>query len=188
MKKLYLSAGIVIVAIIAALIFLGNAQNQSARPNDLPDTDNMPTDEGRFTGSIQDLFSRGKDIMCSYTHTDDKSTTNGTIYIAGEKLYGDIATSYGDTTQHANIIRSDQTIYIWDPTTQKGFQMTTNDTSGSGNTQIFQNKLDFNCIPWNRDEQKFVPPSSVTFTDPTTYSQEIQAQATPSEDANESAN
>jgi hypothetical protein len=137
-------------------------------------------------GSLKDLMLKGIPQTCTYK--SDKS--QGTLYMDGGKVRGDISTDVevdGKTTE-SHIIIADKAIYMWSDGRNVGYKMVydpnatpapagTKTTNASGaldpNTQ-----MNYSCSAWIADSSKFTLPTNVTFSSLSIPSQTTGAPTT----------
>jgi hypothetical protein len=193
-KLLYVIIAVVVVGGGAYVLMSrdGNQQAETHNINTQQQTENtVSSAKGveNFTGSFDDLFSLGKDTVCTFHQATGSSTTDGTMYIAAgeQKVRGDFTyASAQHGTLHGGMISDGTTVYTWSETPQGMFgakmsikQMEGGDVQGgetSGSQQYDPTKqVDYNCSPWSIDESKFTLPSNVQFTDMSQQMQQLQA-------------
>lgn len=176
LKQKQLIIGIVIILLLllgAGGYFLfgknlgAPAQNQTINSND---TSTKAQDNSAISTLI-DLVASGKTTQCTFDVQTDSGSTTGTIYIAGEKMRGDIETITEDgKTSQMYMIRDNDMYYMWGGELPNGIKMTFNvdelKTSTQANQYVDLNaKTDYRCNDWVTDTSKFTPPSNIKFTD-----------------------
>ena len=127
-------------------------------------------------GTIVDLLKRGAPITCTYTHTKDGFSGSGTIYLDGVTRFSLTDTQVREgKTYDSHILTTNTDTYLWvtGDTQTFAFKMpvqnpdTTLDTENSATlnqTMVYENAT-YTCSAWNIDEQVFVPPADVAFSD-----------------------
>jgi len=119
--------------------------------------------------SLKDLLALNKNQKCTFSVTDNGTTSNGTFYVSGGKYRGDFTSTVDGKTQTSHMMMQDGTNYVWMDGTNAGFKMKLDDTA-SANTGAAQsidpNKdLNYNCENWSVDSSMFKLPSTVQFQD-----------------------
>lgn len=149
-------------------------------------TEQAETSPSSTLGSLKDLMLKGIPQTCTYS--SDKS--QGTLYMDGGKVRGDISTDTKVNNQmvKSHIIISDKIIYMWSDGENSGYKMTydpnatpapagTKTTNASGaldpNTQ-----MNYNCSAWIADNSKFAVPTGIKFSSLSIPSQTTIAPAT----------
>lgn len=161
-----------IIAVIILLLAAGGiflSQNKSATNTS---TSITPTKTENKTSSLLDLLNLGKDQRCTFKTIADKTTSEGTLYIAGGKIRGDFKTTVDGKEELTSMIRVGDTNYIWGSTLPTGIKMTISLDKISSNEKANQyfnptQKSNYNCAPWNVDLSVFTPPANIKFTDMT---------------------
>lgn len=175
-KKVNLS-----LIVLSALILSGCTSKTTSQQTPPPSADiNQEQSEQSVSTSIRDLLGMGQSQKCtySYTSTDENNqtiTSEGTIYLAGEKLSQSIKiTSTGDEAQNLNmrVISDEEYMYSWDESgktpgmkmkMEKGIQ---EEAETSENQSVdLDKKIDMKCSPWIVDQKQFTVPTNIQFTD-----------------------
>jgi len=124
--------------------------------------------------SLLDLIKIGQNVRCTFKSEVTNGSTEGTVYVSGQNIRGDFSiktTSDGKTTQ-TSMIKTGDTSYVWGAGLPTGIKMTVSLETLAANKQASQyvdpnQKVDYNCVPWNVDSSLFTPPSNIKFTDMT---------------------
>lgn len=162
-----------IIGVVAALILLLGAgglylsQNKSANKTSETPT---PTKTESKSSSLMDLLNLDKNQRCTFKTTASGSSTEGTVYIAAGKIRGDFKTTVNGKDEEMSLIRDGDMNYIWGSSLKTGIKMKVSleDLSKNQQTSGFidaNNKLEYNCMPWDTDSSLFTPPSNIKFTD-----------------------
>lgn len=124
--------------------------------------------------TFDELLEQGDDFSCTFTDTSDGTSTTGTVYVSSsdERLYGDFQVTDGETYD-AHIMHDGMTTYIWTSNMAQGIRFDIGeDESIFGDEETEdgvgiddEEPIDFACDDWDVDEDLFVPPSDVEFTD-----------------------
>ena len=132
----------------------------------------VKADLGVGSGTLRGLISLGKDVTCTFSHMDAKNESSGTVYISGNQMRGDFMTktSAGGTVD-SHMIKNGDSVNVWSG--NQGAKMVASSmTSTAGeSTQQSQGsvdldqKVDYKCSDWKKDQSKFVLPTFVNFID-----------------------
>lgn len=135
------------------------------------------TGESAVQQTLRDLIAGGQAVMCSYTDTTESTTTEGTVYVAGERMRGDFTQTSDGTTTTSHMIAMNKTSYVWMDGQQNGYMMmaqepeeteateTAEETPESQEPVDLDRPLDYNCQPWSVDEDMFGLPDGINFID-----------------------
>jgi hypothetical protein len=172
---------LVVAGGIGAFVFLGNdetANNQST----VPDTSqvNEVNETTSEQASIEDLLTRNASLKCTFSVNEEDSVNNGTAYFSGDKnMYGEFTNTINNETTNVFVIRNGDTQYVWMKDSDTGFKTDVTTSDKASQQQMSQQfdpeqKYQFDCVNWEKDESLFTPPASVTFTDVGEQSRQIQ--------------
>lgn len=137
---------------------------------------------GSFTeqASIEELLTRNASLKCTYSMSEAGTESTGVAYFAGGKnMYGEFTyTSNGESTQVYSV-RNGDTQYVWTKDATIGFKTdvsTSDKASQQQQSQQFdpEEKYAFACVNWNKDDSLFTPPASVSFTDVSAQSRQLE--------------
>ena len=165
---------LMILLVIAVIIVLGGGvyyashHGSSYQEEATVNTDANVVAGTSSSGSLRDLLSFGKNVMCTIDESTATSSVSGTVYISGTMMSGDFTTRMQTAgTVESHMIRNGDTVYAW--TGSQGAKMTmTNMMSASAksnNNVNLDQKVNYKCSDWSVDNGKFTPPTSVHFTD-----------------------
>ena len=122
------------------------------------------------SGSIRALLSLGKDLTCTFNRADANVTMSGTMYLSGNMMRGDFKSKTGTSGDiDSHVLRSGDTMYVW--SSNMGTKMTISTDAdakaspASGKSMDLDQKVDYKCVSWSKDDAKFTIPSDVKFTD-----------------------
>lgn len=141
-----------------------------------------------FSGTISQLFSRGKNLTCTITHSDEDISTDGTVYVDGNnnRMRGDFTLTSSDGSYDGHVIQKENMSYFWNSESPQGFksdlsqiEMNTGDTQDasdnlSNETFDYSQEYDYTCSNWKVDETVFQEPSEIEFVDMSEQIQQIQ--------------
>ena len=119
------------------------------------------------SGSLRQLLSGGVAQKCTYS----SGGTQGTVYVGGGKMRGDMVTTTDATTTVSHMIVDGTTSYIWMDGQTTGYKMswdttTPAPTSGAGQTGFDpDSNVNYNCGPWVADVSMMAMPAGVTFAE-----------------------
>jgi len=132
--------------------------------------------------SIEELLTRNASLKCTYNVTDAGNVNTGTAYFAGGKnMYGEFTNTVNGTSSSAYVVRNGDTQYVWMKDSNTGFKSDVSASTKETQQQMSQQfdpeqKYQFECVKWQKDESRFTPPASVTFTDLAAQTRQLQEQ------------
>ncbi len=189
-KNLHYQKGFGLVGVIVLIVVLLGAgggaykvsknmsakKEASAKMNATSTTDVMATTTvtvgNNGKGSLRDLFALGKDVTCTFNQTEGTNKVFGTVYLSGQMMRGDFSmqgTSTGAVETH--MIKKGEAMFMWNG--NEGVQMSlasmsnkmgTSSASASQQVDLDQ-KVDYTCTDWTKDDSKFVTPKDIKFMD-----------------------
>jgi len=127
---------------------------------------NSPT-PGKQSGSLRQLLSGGVAQKCTYSSGE----TQGTVYVGGGKMRGDMVTTTDATTTVSHVIVDGTTSYIWMDGQTTGYKMswdtTTPAPTGNAGQTGFDpdSNVDYDCGVWVSDASMMAMPAGVTFAE-----------------------
>lgn len=162
--------GIITVVIIIVLTSLGiyyfNKSDKlvETNSNEVVDT----TTEEKINSSILDLTKRGGNYECTFSHTTGVGTSNGVVYISGEKIRGNFTSNVAvaNMTIKSYMISDGTSVYTWTDMTSQGYKVPVEKGATEENTsQSFDygQNLEYTCKGWIVDSSVFILPSGVEF-------------------------
>lgn len=167
-----------IVSIIVVLILVGVGITIAGKNADAPtDIKENEVSNESIKGSIQSLFSKGKDITCTFEREDEFGRTEGTVYVSAGKLAGDFVFKDSDEVEFkTQIIQDNEYSYTWglSPAGEMAIKMRVSEiesatTAESDNSEVItfnpDEEVDYTCNNWDKDDSKFTPPSDIVFID-----------------------
>ncbi|MCX6740695.1 MAG: hypothetical protein NTZ49_05735 [Candidatus Parcubacteria bacterium] len=143
----------------------------------------------KLSGSIDDLMAKGKDIKCNLVAKEGESIVSGTTFISGTRARTDYKNKVDDKTAVSTHMINDGTwLYSWtDENPEMAIKMKLETLasdalkSGTAQTQAdeagldnYQEKFDYDCYAWLKDEALFSVPADVNFVDYTTLMENAQ--------------
>jgi len=117
--------------------------------------------------SLRQLVASGQPLKCTFTDTSAMYGVEGTVYIYGSKIRGDLSVSYDGTTRTHEIALGEDT-YVWSDAVATGTKstlaMSSSPTATPNKNGInADKKVGYRCNKWTLDSSKFVLPPNVTF-------------------------
>jgi hypothetical protein len=177
MKSTNIAIGVIVVVLILLLgaggyLMLNKNAGNSTKTVSAPTA--KPTATGQTTKSLIDLIKMGQNLRCSFKTDVTNGSTDGTVYVSGQNIRTDFNVTTNGKTLQTSMISMGGTNYIWGSglPTAGGIKMTVALDKISQNQQASNyfnanQKVNYNCSPWNVDSSLFTPPSNVKFTDMT---------------------
>ena len=172
-KQIIIGVAIIVLLLLGAggyFLFSKNSANPTQTQTSATNEAETATENSAMS-SLLDLVTSGKTTQCNFSVQSEAGTTEGIVYISGEKMRGDFETTTedGKTTQ-MYMIRDADMYYMWGGELPGGIKMTFDVDELKTNTQANQyvdlnTKTDYRCSDWTADNSKFTPPSNVKFTD-----------------------
>ncbi|MCR4324336.1 MAG: hypothetical protein NUV69_01465 [Candidatus Curtissbacteria bacterium] len=176
-RNLQIAAGaIALVAVIGigAFVFNRGKSTETTTPG-------SPEAQTQVKGTIAGLF--GKNQTCTVKYPGQ--STEGTIYVSGNKVRGDFTmTDPNGTEMHSSMINDSEYTYTWTPVMGQGVKIknsaATEQTQDQNQDFDVNKEVDMKCSSWSPDNSKFTPPSDVQFMDLTQTQEQTQSPATAS--------
>jgi len=178
----------IIIGAIAVLVVVGGgvatfaALNRDGASNN-ENSVSLNSESNKATiqqASIEDLLTQNASLKCTYSVTEENGLNTGTAYFSGNKnMYGEFVSPVNGKDMLAYIIRNGDTQYVWTKDSTDGFKIDVSASNKETQQRTSQEidpekKYEFSCVNWNKDESLFTPPASVTFTDISEQSRQIQ--------------
>lgn len=173
MNKRILILGAIIVVILAAAFFF-------LMPKNAPLNNNGNTGDANTTADLfTQAFTGGGSVKCTFT----QEGSTATAYIKQGKIRFD---SMGtDGAQYGNAIINGNIVYVWQAGSNQGMMIDSSKIEGANagvneqfmdaeNIKAEVEKNQPNCVQENVDDAVFTPPASVTFTDYSAMTQQMQ--------------
>jgi hypothetical protein len=160
---------IIVIAIVAAI---GGGTTYAVKKGKIKFSNQATTTvESNLTtnGSLRDLLGLKKDLMCTFSQIDASQNISGKVYISGDMMRGSFTMkqSSGGSVD-SNMIKSGDQVFVWSGS--QGAKMTfqnmnaTSSTNAQSNVNLDQ-KVNYKCENWKKDDAQFVPPTDVKFID-----------------------
>ena len=170
----------VLAGIVAGVVVLGGAYFFLSGGNEASVTVSSDSEESvknRFAALVQS----GQSYQCTFEYNDGENVSSGTVYMAGgaERLRGDFnVTDSAAGAMEVHMVRDGGYNYLWGSTMPQGIKMavTNEETLFEGETNSPVNEdVDYECRPWNVDNDKFELPSDIEFQDMTAFQANMEA-------------
>lgn len=135
----------------------------------------------KITGSIDDLLAKNKNLKCELIVKDGGELLAGTTYISGTKARSDFKTKMDGQTVNGHMISDGTWVYSWmDELPQQAMKIKVDamqspevkDNEQAVGVANYEDKMDYDCYSWSKDDSMLTPPSDVKFTD---YSEMLNA-------------
>ena len=162
-----------VAVVILLLLGIGGYAMMGKKPS-VTSTTTPTTEEASPTptpakqsGSLRQLLSGGVAQKCTYS----SGGTEGTVYVGGGKMRGDMQTTSDDKTIASHVIVDGKTSYIWMDGQTSGYKMSwaeiTPAPTGAATQSGFNPDQDVNydCGAWVADSSQFTLPTEITFTE-----------------------
>jgi hypothetical protein len=133
-----------------------------------------PEEDFAGSGTMNDLLGRNQNIECQITTIDNSVTSEGTFFVADQKIRGDFITESPDLegVSVSSIIIIDETLYVWTELDGESYGVKTllqdSDTeSTKANEPVgLDEQVKYSCQPWAQvDQSVFIPPADILFQD-----------------------
>ncbi len=147
------------------------------------DTDNQPREENFIQKSLKEMMALDKTLKCVITVNDPRveGTFDQTMYLDSEKFridsYVDVPESEMGTMNY-HMISDGVWIYTWASGQKNGLKMNIAQMQEMGEqypnesvdateaSQVdLEQKFDYDCVRWRKDQSLLNPPRDVEFTD-----------------------
>lgn len=160
---------VLVVIVLGSIGFFIYSKSGSKSENNKDNARNVDTTtEESFTGSVLDLVNKGGNYECTFSHTTDVGTSNGTVYISGKKVRGNFVSNVSvvNMTVKSYMISDEASVYTWTDMTSQGYKAPV--SSGDTETNTSQSfdygqTLDYKCKGWVVDPSVFALPSDIEF-------------------------
>lgn len=158
--------GILVIGSIGFYIYNKSVNNTENNENLIQDVDT--TTEESFTGSVLDLVNKGGNYECTFSHTTGVGTSEGTVYISGNKVRGNFISEVAvvNMTVKSYMISDETSVYTWTDMTSQGYKAPVSKGATEANTsQSFDygQSLDYKCKGWVVEPSVFILPSDIEF-------------------------
>jgi hypothetical protein len=179
MKSKNITIAVIVVVLILLLgaggyLMLNKNTGNSTKTASAPTA--KPTETQQTTKSLIDLVRMGQNLRCSFKTEVTNGSTDGTVYVSGQNMRADFNVTTNGKTLQTSMIRMGDTNYMWGSglPIAGGVKMTVSldKISQSEQTSRYFNanqKVNYNCSPWNVDSSLFTLPSDIKFTDVTNF-------------------
>lgn len=169
----------IIIAVVALAVVGGGVYYVTNKNDEQQNTETQASEqENGGPATIKDLLAQNKNTTCTFSSTDESGNqTSGTVYVAGERMKGDISyQASGEAEQKSSILRDSEYQYYWQEGSNAGFKTKISEVESAAvegqenennqNQPVDQNtEYEFDCSDWNVDESVLSVPENVEFTD-----------------------
>ncbi len=165
-------AGIIVALIVLAGAFFLMRSKSGDVASNTQKTDSAAQVQSE-SGSIKSLLASGTSRKCTYTVDQDGYKSEGTIYVANNKMRGDFSVQIDGKDTMSHMINDSATSYLWTDGTGMGMKMSINpedakaaqDSAAKAGAVDLEKNYDFSCDSWVADTSKFELPSNVQFSE-----------------------
>ena len=170
MTKGWIVLIVVAVAIAGGAFYLTRMTGNSEEGVTAASAVNVEQGTGVMKGSMQDLIARGGSWKCEFTHKTDVGDSTGTVYTSGGMVRGNFISRVPQLGEvKSSMIARDTFVYTWSDMMPQGFKMPMSSEGPSattaGQTNFYEQELDYNCTPWEVDTALFEVPTTMTFVE-----------------------
>lgn len=143
----------------------------SSQTTGAPDPKYDTPGKAAFTGSWNDLVTRGGEYTCAIETNGATADSSGTVFVSGANLYGAFVSKTAAGTITSHMLKNGETMYMWSDAYPQGIKTKATTAPGSSSTQtsgqgISQSQsYSWNCVPGAGDDSHFVPPQNIKFMD-----------------------
>lgn len=188
-KKILLAVGLLIVAGIGLFAFTQFSSKSSQNKGQQDVAESMSdSDDSVITGSIRSLLGMNKNVKCTYTDPNEKTKSDGTIYVSGQKMRGDFAVTDETGKQYESfMIQDGEYAYIWSNESADGTKMKVSEMeklnqmseAESANKSVdVDSDLNMHCSGWTVDASMFLAPDNIRFVDMTDFMMQMDSKKT----------
>lgn len=141
---------------------------------------NTNGEQETLSGSISELLKSGKSQKCTYVMTSGENQSEVTLYISGDKFRQDIEIKDQNGSILSHMVSDGEWYYSWSTMMKDGskFKISDMEEMAAENQQNFngQNqgtiadldeKFEYKCSSWIKDNSLLTPPKDVNFIDQT---------------------
>ncbi len=161
----------VIIGLVAAVLIAGGAWHFYSKNGGASMMMQGSAEEAPALGSIKELMARGSS-ECTVSNKVENSESSGTVYVGNGKMRGDFksVTQNPAMTIESHMISDGEFIYTWSDAMPQGVKIAVSnaETAGakqSGQQDMYNAQVNYDCDSWRVDEKKFELPSGVEFMD-----------------------
>ncbi|MFA7286295.1 MAG: hypothetical protein WC052_01350 [Patescibacteria group bacterium] len=134
------------------------------------ETDSANVTEPSKSTSLKILLASGQPQRCQFIDSTDPFKTQGTVFINGGKVRGDLMSTRDSKIMKFHMIGDMETNYVWVEGMTTGAKSTVKSSSavpGDDKWQGIDNdkEADYRCDPWIVDSSLFVLPTNIEFID-----------------------
>jgi hypothetical protein len=170
-QKILIVVGVVAVVLVGAYLY----SNRSIAPGPMMMPGEGGTAESTMPRSLRALLALGQSQKCTFTDNVRGMTSNGTIYLSGERMRGDFTSTSAEGTVASHMISDGTKMWMWQDNENMGFMMEVPEEDAvSGDTSVTTDQfetpidlddtsVDYQCEGWRADLSLFTPPSTVMF-------------------------
>lgn len=170
-KKIVLIAGVVVLLISGVVAFMLLGKSSKTTDKTAIGQELSAPAESTTKSSLKGLVAAGKNVTCTFKYEADNNATDGTVYVAGEKVRSDFAVKTPDgKNMESHMIQDADYNYFWSSAMPTGTKMKISDTaqaspspSSDAQTTDLNREMDMKCSAWSVDDSKFAVPANIKF-------------------------
>lgn len=163
----------IIGIVIAAVVLGGGYYLMNAGSLSIGDKSGDLMEKGAvFTGSWNDLVTRGGNYACEINTVGTAEATAGMVYVSGTNVRGDFTSVVSGKSVTSSMLKMGDTFYVWGGGMEQGIMMPASAMTGSsaqgtnqGSGIQADHSYDWNCSTKGADASKFVKPAGIEFMD-----------------------
>ncbi len=170
MPKQTILGGIILIVLVGIVFML-------IPEKDVPADKTLPvvaTESGTETSqTLKELLAERTRMQCTFAGDVGEMRISGTVYVGDEKIRGDY-TMTGALVQNGmetHMIMNPTSMWYWTDISTQGFKASldpkTLEPKKKDPSRVvnYNQDFDYTCAPWIVDASKFIPPSTISFTD-----------------------
>lgn len=163
---------VVIVAVgVGAYFVVGQKPSDTSEvTSDTSDIQEAQPDVTQETASLSDMISKGQNQMCTFSDSETESV--GTVFIGDGNVKADFQSgASGQAVVSHMMLLNGEDAYMWMEGETQGFKTSLAQISELSAASEQTNALDVNkavdyeCYPWEADQEQFDLPETVEFQD-----------------------
>lgn len=170
-QSLIITAVIVFVVVLGVFLVLQNNKSNQGNSQQTANIQSSPQNEESISkASLKSLLSLGKNVTCDISSLGEGSG-NGKVYVSSNKMRGDFDVKVEETVFKSHIIGDGEFMYMWSDESKQGTKIkidpnaTIPPSQTTNQTTNIDQEVDMKCTPWNVDNSKFILPTTIQFTD-----------------------
>lgn len=169
-----LFSSVVLLLLLFSITACGKNDEQGNKNNVADTSVSDSLENGKFTGSIFDLFENNKSQKCVFSTIMEDMEMSGVTYVGDNKIRQEIINKSEMGEMEMNILIDGDVAYTWGTTMPgKGTKMTLSDEEDDdeeldnerSEMDDFDIDYEYDCSDWKVDNDQFDLPTDVEFMD-----------------------